>query len=267
MDGGGDSVVGGVAGFTPDSVGFGADDALCAGDAEGELASGPVAGHDDEVHAQLSIGAEDVVGVGSNGSLDGGDVGGGVSSTDGVSDDADAVVDVFEVSSACCYDAAVGLAAAGSPGGVAFDGVDGGALYAAGGDADVVGYSVSVPIKGYEVAGLDVPFVEEDASSAGLGFAAGDVGADPVDVALVEDPGDEHVAVWDSAGSEGGAVGDGGVPAPVFGAGLEVFPSGVAYFCFGGGDDLLCGGHVAGVPRSVCLAATPKNAARRKLNA
>lgn len=101
--------MGGVAGFTPNTVRLGADDALCVGDAERELAPCPVAGHDDEVHAQLGVGAEDVVGVGSDGPLDGGDVGGGVSSADGVGDDADAVVDIFEVAGACCYDAAVGL--------------------------------------------------------------------------------------------------------------------------------------------------------------
>lgn len=102
----------------------------------------------------------------------------------------------------------------------------------------MVGLAVSLPVEGDEVAWLDVPLADEDSALACLGFSSGYVGAEPVDACLEEDPGDEHVAEGDAAGSEVGSFVL-GVPAPVFGACFGVVPAGVSDFACGGVEDVL----------------------------
>lgn len=106
----------------------------------------------------------------------------------------------------------------------------------------MVGFAVSLPVEGDEVSWLDVPFTDENAALACLVFASRDVGAEPVDAGLEEDPGDEHVTEGDAAGSEVGSFVL-GVPAPVFGARFGVVPTGVSDFCCGGVEYVLTGCH------------------------
>ena len=93
--------MGGFGRLTPDAVRLSADDGLCGCDTFGEVRACPDGCCYDEVEAPLRVGAEDVVGLGSEGSLDSGDVagacGGGPYSR---VDDADAVDDVIHVAGA-----------------------------------------------------------------------------------------------------------------------------------------------------------------------
>lgn len=230
--------------LTPDAVRLSADDGLCGCYAFWEVCACPAGCCYDEVEASFCVGAEDVVGFGSEGSLDSGDVAGacGGGSYSGV-DDADAVDDVIHVAGAGGDVSAVALGSSGAGAGVALVGVDAAAVRGGAGDSDVVGLSVSLPVEGDEVAWLDVPFADEDAALACFVFSAWDVGAEPVDACLEEDPGDEHVAEWYAAGAEVGALVP-GVPSSVLGACFGVVPAGVPDL--GGGDveDVLPCGHV-----------------------
>ena len=226
--------MGGLRRLTPDAVRLSADDGLCGCDAFGEVRACPAGCCYDEVEAPLRVGAEDVVGLGSEGSLDSGDVAGacGGGSYSRV-DDADAVDDVIHVAGTGSDVSTVALRSSGAGAGVALVGVDAAAVRGAAGDSDVVGLAVSLPVEGDEVTWLDVPLADEDAALACLVLSAWDVGAEPVDACLEEDPGDEHVAEGDAAGTEVGALVP-GVPSPVLGACFGVVPAGVPDL--GGGD-------------------------------
>lgn len=226
--------MGGLRRLTPDAVRFSANDGLCGCDAFGEVCACPAGCCNDEVEAPLRVGAEDVVGLGSEGSLDSGDVAGacGGGSHSRV-DDADAVDDVIHVAGTGSDVSTVALRSSGAGAGVALVGVDTAAVRGAAGDSDVVGLAVSLPVEGYEVTWLDVPLADEDAALACFVLSSWDVGAEPVDACLEEDPGDEHVAEGDAAGTEVGALVP-GVPSSVLGAGLGVVPAGVPDL--GGGD-------------------------------
>lgn len=85
----------------------------------------PGGGCYDEVESSFSVGSEDVVGLGVEGSLDAGDVAGaGFGWPYSSIDDADAVDDVFHVAGAGCDVPTVALGAACAGGGVALVGVD-----------------------------------------------------------------------------------------------------------------------------------------------
>lgn len=236
--------MGGFAGVAPNSVRIGSDDGLSVGDAPGEFSSAPVAGLDYCAHSFLGVDAEDVVLYGAEDSLDVSDIAatgnGGV-----VVDYANAVAGLVNVALAACDYTTVVLGAASAPRGVSINGIE----YACGvgrlvNDSDVLGDALSVEVEGHEVAGADVPLVDEDSTSSCLGFAAGYVGADPVDPNLAEDVGHEHVAVGYAAGAETGGAGYLCVPAPILGSVFLVGPAGVADFLLGGGDDLCSGDHL-----------------------
>lgn len=236
--------MGGFGRLTPDAVRLSADDGLCGCNAFWEVRACPAGCCYDEVEASLCVGAEDVVGLGSEGSLDSGDVAGACGGGPyGRVDDADAVDDVVHVAGAGSDVSTVALGSSGAGAGVSLVGVDVAAVRGAAGDSDVVGLAVSLPVEGDEVAWLDVPLADEDAALACLVLSAWDVGAEPVDACLEEDPGDEHVAEWYAAGAEVGAFVP-GVPSSVLGAGLGVVPAGVPDL--GGGDVeyVLSCGHV-----------------------
>lgn len=236
--------MGGFGRLSPDAVRLSADDGLGGCYTFGEVCACPGGCCYDEVEAPFCVGAEDVVRLGSEGPLDSGDVAGACGGGPyGCVDDADAVDNVIHVAGAGSDVSAVALRASGAGAGVALVGVDAAAVRGAAGDSDVVGFAVSLPVEGDEVAWLDVPLADEDAALARLVLSAWDVGAEPVDACLEEDPGDEHVAEWYAAGAEVGALVS-GVPSSVLGAGLGVVPAGVPDL--GGGDveDVLSCGHV-----------------------
>lgn len=101
----------GLGRLAPDVVGLGADDGLGGCNSCREVRACPGGCCYDEVEASLSVGSEDVVGFGSEGSLDSGDVTrscGGGGSYDTVND-ADAVDDVIHVACSCCDVSTVAL--------------------------------------------------------------------------------------------------------------------------------------------------------------
>ena len=89
------------------------------------MVASPVGGCYDEVEASLGVGAEHVIGLGSEGTLDACNVAGACAGgADGSVNDSDAVDDVLHVAGAGCDVATIALGAAGTGGGVALVGVD-----------------------------------------------------------------------------------------------------------------------------------------------
>jgi len=169
--------MGGFTGVAPDTIGFCADDALGVGDAPGELSSAPVAGLDYCAHSLLGIGTENVVLYGTKNSLNVSDIAaagnGGV-----VVDDTNSVACFVHMSLAAGNYTAIILRATDSPRGVSVNAIeDTGRVRWLFYDPNVLSNSSTIEIEGDEIAGADVPLVNEDAALTGLRFAPRDVGA------------------------------------------------------------------------------------------
>lgn len=168
---------------TPNPIGLGADDGLGGCYSFGEVGACPVGCCYDEVEAPFGVGSEYVVRLGSESSLDSGDVTGSSSrrGSYGSINNSDAVNNIIHVAGAGCNISTVALRSACAGAGVAFVGVDVVAVGCGAGDSDVVGFAVSLPVEGDEVAWLYVPLADEDSALSSFGFTSGDVGAEPVD--------------------------------------------------------------------------------------